>query len=57
MVVGLTHREYEGWIRSSPENVDSIAYEEVVEAVEQFEPVDNEAHVGPMAERGGAPRR
>jgi hypothetical protein len=39
-VIRLAHREIEGWLRWQPEYLDSAAYEEVVEAVERFRPVD-----------------
>jgi hypothetical protein len=42
-VVRLAHREIEGWLRWQPEYLDSAAYEDVVEAIERFEPVDNAA--------------
>lgn len=42
-MVTLTRREFKGWLRWRPEYLDSIAYKEVVEAINAFEPVDNKA--------------
>ena len=42
-MVTLARKEFEGWLRWRPEYLNSIAYEEVVEAIDAFEPVDNKA--------------
>lgn len=41
--MAIAAKEIEGWLRWRPEFIDSAAYEEVVEAVHNFKPVDNEA--------------
>lgn len=42
-MIRLADRESEGWVRWRPEYNDSAAYAEIVEAVELFKPVDNDA--------------
>ncbi len=39
----MARREFEGWIRWRPEYLDSPAHADIVEAVELFVPVDNDA--------------